>query len=70
MDQNKAMSISLNVSSKEQVDHILSRAEQLNAVISNAGRVPEWGGYCAYFKDPENNLWEIVWHEKYQFQRR
>jgi len=67
IDENRSMSISLNVDSKEAVDDLLVKAEQLKAIISKQGFEPEWGGYCGYFKDPENNLWEIVWHPKFQF---
>lgn len=64
---NGAMSLSLNVESKTAVDNVLSLAKQLNAEVTREGFEPEWGGYCAYFKDPEKNLWEIVWNEKFIF---
>lgn len=67
LDQNKSMSISLNVSSKAAVDSVIDKAAQLNAIITQQAFDPAWGGYCAYFKDPENNLWEIVWHQKFSF---
>jgi len=65
--QNKAMSISLNVASREVVDDFITKAKKLNAKITKQGFEPDWGGYCGYMQDPENNLWEIVWHDKYQF---
>ncbi|BCG62751.1 MAG: hypothetical protein methR_P0401 [Methyloprofundus sp.] len=67
---NTAMSLSLNVVNKTQVDTFLSLAESKGATISRIPFQPEWGGYCAYFKDPEENLWEIVWHENFQFPQR
>jgi len=66
-DSNGAMSLSLNVGNKMAVDGYLNTAKQLNAEIIREGFEPEWGGYCGYFKDPEHNLWEIVWHEKFVF---
>lgn len=66
-NENKAMSLSLNVESKVAVDDYLSLAKQLNMKITKEAFEPAWGGYCGYFKDPENNLWEIVWHEKFMF---
>lgn len=68
-DSNDSMSLSLNVESKAAVDLILTKAKQLNIEITREGFQPEWGGYCGYFKDPENNLWEIVWHEKFVFEK-
>jgi predicted lactoylglutathione lyase len=65
--ENMAMSLSLNVDSKMAVDSFMSSAKQLNAEITREGFEPSWGGYCGYFKDPENNLWEIVWNERFVF---
>ena len=64
---NGAMSLSLNVESKAVVDTILALASKLNAVITREGFEPVWGGYCGYFKDPEKNLWEIVWNDRFAF---
>jgi len=64
---NSAMSLSLNVLDKNRVMAILDLAESLGAKITRQPFQPEWGGYCGYFIDPEGNLWEIVWHENYQF---
>ena len=66
-EHNRSSSISLNVDSKESVDDYLVQAKELNAIVTKEGFEPAWGGYCGYFKDPEENLWEVVWHEKYQF---
>ena len=66
-NSNGAMSLSLNVDSKEAVDNVLAIAKQLNADVTREGFEPDWGGYCGYFKDPENNLWEIVWNERFIF---
>ena len=64
---NTAMSLSLNVAEKNQVNVILDLAQVHGASITRTPFQPEWGGYCGYFKDPEANLWEIVWHKNYQF---
>ena len=66
-DINGAMSLSLNVKSKDIVDSTLAWAASLQAEITREGFVPGWGGYCGYFKDPEENLWEIVWNERFTF---
>ena len=64
---NQAMSISLNVENMNDVDEILLKAKQQNAIITRQPFEPEWGGYCSYFQDPENNLWEVVWNPEYSF---
>ena len=66
---NNSIALSLNVKDKDKVDDYLILAESLNAQITRKGFEPVWGGYCAYFKDPENNLWEITWHQKFIFER-
>lgn len=65
--ENFALSLSLNVADKNQVDVVLNLAGSQGARITRHPFQPDWGGYCGYFKDPEANLWEIVWHENYQF---
>ena len=65
--ENTALSLSLNVADQNQVVAILGHAESLGAKITRQPFQPDWGGYCGYFKDPEANLWEIVWHKNYQF---
>lgn len=67
MDQNRSFSLSLNLTSKQSVVDFLAKAKRCNAVITKEAFEPLWGGCCGYFKDPENNLWEAVWHEKYEF---
>ncbi|HIG64184.1 MAG TPA: VOC family protein [Methyloprofundus sp.] len=65
---NSALSLSLNVADKNQVNITLELALAHGARITRTPFQPEWGGYCGYFKDPEANLWEVVWHEKYHHQ--
>ena len=64
---NTSMSLSLNVAKQSQVNAMLELAQAQGASITQEPFQPEWGGYCGYFKDPEANLWEIVWHENYLF---
>ena len=67
LSSNAAMSLSLNVENKGAVDSLIFLAKQLSANVTREGFEPEWGGYCGYFKDPENNLWEIVWNDRFVF---
>ena len=65
VSHNTSMSLSLNVTNPEQVDSLLQLAQAKGALITRQPFTPAWGGVCAYFKDPEGNLWEIVWHDGY-----
>jgi hypothetical protein len=65
--ENSALSISLNVENKQAVDDLLLLVKEQKAEVSRNPFEAKWGGYCGYFKDPEGNLWEVVWNEGYQF---
>jgi len=64
---NQAVSISLNVEYKTDVDDILLMVKKKHATVTREAFQPEWGGYCGYFQDPETNLWEVVWNPEYSF---
>ncbi|WP_163323025.1 VOC family protein [Draconibacterium mangrovi] len=57
----------INLESKEAVK------ELYNTVIKNGGkplvepRDTFWGGYDAYFSDPDGNAWEIAWAPFWNF---
>ena len=51
-----------NVSSKEDVDHIMRQASLAGANVVKEAHDTFWGGYSGYFQDPDGHLWEIVWN--------
>lgn len=51
-----------NVTSKEEVDAVMTQAEKAGAVIVKKARDTFWGGYAGYFQDPDMHVWEIVWN--------
>lgn len=51
-----------NVSSKAEVDAVMSQAEAAGATIVKPARETFWGGYAGYFQDPDGHLWEAVWN--------
>ncbi len=51
-----------NVSSKSDVDTIMTEARALGAVVTDPPHDREWGGYSGYFSDPDGYLWEIAWN--------
>lgn len=51
-----------NVRSRAEVDALMARAERAGArVLKPAGEV-FWGGYTAYFADPDGHPWEVCWN--------
>ena len=51
-----------NVSSKEEVDRVMSQARQAGAHEVKPARDTFWGGYAGYFQDPDGHVWEVVWN--------
>jgi len=50
-----------NVREKADVDLLLAQAEAAGARVIKPGHDVFWGGYVAYFADPDGHLWEIAW---------
>lgn len=51
-----------NVSSENQVDEVLKLALSAGAQLTKAAQKTDWGGYSAYFKDPDGYLWEVAYN--------
>lgn len=56
------VSLGHNVSTKEEVDAVMSQAKSAGAQIVKAAQETFWGGYAGYFQDTEGHLWEVVWN--------
>lgn len=54
------VTLSCNVDSREAVDRTLEAAERAGAEVVNPPHTVGWGGYTAWFTDPDGHLWEIV----------
>jgi catechol 2,3-dioxygenase-like lactoylglutathione lyase family enzyme len=61
------MTLGHNVSSKTEVDAVMSQARNAGAVIVKTAQDTFWGGYAGYFQDPDQHLWEIVWNPQWEF---
>jgi catechol 2,3-dioxygenase-like lactoylglutathione lyase family enzyme len=64
LNQPSATDLTLghNVSSRTEVDAVMSLAEAAGATIVKPARETFWGGYAGYFRDPDGHLWEAVWN--------
>jgi catechol 2,3-dioxygenase-like lactoylglutathione lyase family enzyme len=60
------MTLGHNVSSKTEVDTVMSQAENAGAVIVKPAQDTFWGGYAGYFQDPDQHLWEVVWNPQWE----
>ena len=51
-----------NVASAAEVDAVLATAARAGARILKPAGKTFWGGYSAYFQDPDGHVWEVVWN--------
>lgn len=49
-----------NQPSREAVDAVVARAKAAGARIVAPAKETHWGGYVAYFADPDGHVWEIA----------
>lgn len=49
-----------NVSSEQDVHTVIEQAVAAGADLVKAPQKVFWGGYSAYFKDPDGYLWEVA----------
>ncbi len=57
-------SIGQLVSSRDEVDALLSQAEAAGATVTDRPHDRPWGIYSGYFRDPDGHLWEIIWNPR------
>jgi catechol 2,3-dioxygenase-like lactoylglutathione lyase family enzyme len=55
-------SIGQIVSSRDEVDALLSQAHAAGATLTDDPHDRPWGIYSGYFRDPDGHLWEIIWN--------
>ena len=55
-----SFAIAHNVHSPDEVDAVIQQAAAAGATIVKEPQTASWGGYSAYFKDPDGHLWEIA----------
>ncbi|MGE0765938.1 MAG: VOC family protein [Hyphomicrobiaceae bacterium] len=57
-----ATSLAWNVESESAVDDAMARAVGAGARLVKAAQKAFWGGYLAYFADPDDHLWEVAYN--------
>lgn len=61
----RGIALAHNVRTRAEVDEIVDAINCLGGLVI---RVPEdkpWGGYSAYFGDPDGHLWELAWNPSF-----
>jgi catechol 2,3-dioxygenase-like lactoylglutathione lyase family enzyme len=55
-----AVSLAINVASPAEVDSAVAVARAAGARVTKEPQATDWGGYHAYFADPDGHLWEVA----------
>lgn len=58
-------SIGQLVSSRADVDAVLSQAQAAGATLTDEAHERPWGIYSGYFRDPDGHLWEVIWNPRF-----
>jgi predicted lactoylglutathione lyase len=58
----RGCTFALNFMSKEEVKGLVERARQAGARVVKEPKEAFWGGFSAYFEDPDGHMWEAAWN--------
>lgn len=61
------ITMAINVKEKNEVDEIIKRAKEVGARIAKEPTDVFWGGYHAYFSDPDGYYWEVAWGPNFKY---
>lgn len=56
------LTLAFNTRSKEEVETVIGEARAAGAIILKEPQDVFWGGYHAYFQDPDGHIWEVAWN--------
>ena len=58
----RGVALAHNVRSEQEVDEIVAAAEQAGATVTRPAGPTFYGGYSAYFTDPDGHVWEVAYN--------
>jgi catechol 2,3-dioxygenase-like lactoylglutathione lyase family enzyme len=61
------ITLAYNVKSREEVHEVVGLAKRAGAKIEKEPQEVFWGGYHAYFSDPDGYYWEVAYGPDFQF---
>jgi predicted lactoylglutathione lyase len=56
----RGVTLAINLGSRADVDAAVADAEAAGARVLKPAQATEWGGYHAYFADPDGHAWEVA----------
>ena len=61
------VTLAYNVKSESEVHEIIEQARKAGATIAKEPQKVFWGGYHAYFADPDGYYWEVAYNPYWSF---
>lgn len=61
--------LAYNAKSKDEVCSVIELARKAGAKIEKDPQDAFWGGYHAYFSDPDGYYWEVAWGPDFTFDK-
>lgn len=61
------ITLAYNVAEKKDVDKTIELVENAGGTVVKTPQDVFWGGYHAYFSDPDGYCWEVAWGPDFQF---
>ena len=58
----KGFTLAHNLGSEKEVDQLIEELQDKGVTIVKKPQKVFWGGYSAYFADPDENLWEVAYN--------
>jgi uncharacterized glyoxalase superfamily protein PhnB len=64
------ITLAINLPSKKAVDAKMAQARKAGAKVLRAPQDAFWGGYSAYFADPDGHPWELAWNPFWKLDKK
>lgn len=61
------VTLAYNVPRREQVDEVIQLVRKAGGRIAKEPQEVFWGGYHAYFSDPDGYYWEVAWGPDFEY---
>ena len=61
------VTLAYNVPQREQVDEVIEQVRKAGGRVVKEPQPVFWGGYHAYFADPDGYFWEVAWGPNFEY---
>lgn len=61
------ITLTYNVASRGEVDEVVALVRRAGGTVVKEPQETFWGGYHAYFSDPDGYYWEVAWGPDFRY---